>query len=287
VIWDEIWDGIWSWDWIWQIVMVSIGLINLIIALVLFFRSFKWKAAEPNNARYFRRLRTGGLVFITVALYRSVFVAKYDGHLAWWDTIFNSPFIIRCLAACAEMAFISMIGAILVKMCRECEHANDDRPLNAFITNLPYIAIVSIFLAQFGAFTTLIAQYPIAGAIEESLWALAFICVAIVVIVGWAHHKQLSRGFKPFLVIMTIWCVGYLAFQCGYALPFMYFADLNQAGVGFSWPALQEAIFSYTQTRDFGTWGGLGFFIWHSGYFSICSWMTLVFMSAPRPRVAK
>jgi heme exporter protein D len=31
-------------------------------------------------------------------------------------------------------------------------------------------------------------------------------------------------------------------------------------------------------TREFDEWGGIGFFIWHTGYFTVCSWMVLLFM---------
>ena len=82
---------------------------------------------------------------------------------------------------------------------------------------------------------------------------------------------------------MAVWCAGYLLFQLGYALPFMYWANVGQ-DIGQAIPpnALRHAIFGYTVTRDLNTWGGLGFFIWQTGYFSLCSWMVLVMLVSPQ-----
>jgi len=33
---------------------------------------------------------------------------------------------------------------------------------------------------------------------------------------------------------------------------------------------------------DLNAWGGMGFVIWHTGYFSLCVWMVLFLMTGPR-----
>jgi len=275
-----------SWDYIWQAIMVIIGILNLIIALFLFSRSLKWKATEPHNTKYFLYLRVSGLIFISVALYRTIFVSSYPDRLAWFNTILNSPFLIRCFAVFAEISFIGMIAAILLKMCRDMTPATEtkDNPLYV-IKKLPFAAVGCIFIAQFFAFAGLITQYVTPFAIEESLWALAFISITPVVIAGLNKQNNAPKEFRAFLIMMAVWCCGYLIFQCFYALPFMYFAELAQdTGKTIPPDALRQAIFGYTVTRDFAAWGGTGFLVWHSGYFSLCSWMTLFFMTAPRKR---
>ena len=265
--------------------MVSIGAVNLLIALFLFFRSKKWKAAEPHNARYFLFLRVAGLVFISIALYRTVFVSSYPDRLAWFATILNSPFVIRCLAVFAEMSFIGMIAAILLKMCRDKTPAAEEngKPFGPILTKLPFVAAGCIFIAQFFAFAGLITQFMTPFAIEEAFWALAFMSITPVVMAGLKKQKNAAKGYKAFLIVMAVWCCGYLIFQCIYALPFMYFAEIAQdVGKTVEHDAVRQAIFGYTTTRDFAAWGGIGFLIWHSGYFSLCSWMSLFFMSAPR-----
>lgn len=277
------------WDTTWWGSMVAVSTINLLIAIIIFTKSLKWKQQEPNNSRYFMLLRTFGLIFVSVASYRTIFVSSYPDRLAWFNTIFNSPFIIRCFALFAELSFIGMIAIILSKFCKEMLLNNDQNTnKHSVLVKIPYFAFGCIFVAQFFAFSGLITQYLTLFATEETLWALAFISITPLVIIGLKEvkrQKPLEKSYKHFFVIMAVWCFGYLAFQCLYELPFSYYANLSQ-DVGRIVPhdALKQAIYGFTATRDYTKWGGLGFFIWHSGYFSICVWMTLFFMTAPRRR---
>ena len=269
--------------------MVAINIISFLIAISLCLQSLKWARREPNHAKYFLALRVFGLLFVSVALYRSVFVSSYPNRLAWFDTIFNSPLVIRCLACLAELSFIGMIAAVLLKLNGEMaftDGRSHGKQTNAVLAKSPLVAVGCIFVAQFFAFAGLITQYHTLFAIEETLWALAFLSITPLIAIRLRQlNGQNSGSYRPFLIIMAVWCVGYLAFQCLYALPFIHFANISQ-DVGKLIPpdALRQAIFNYTATRNFDTWGGIGFFIWHSCYFSVCVWMVLFFMSAPRRR---
>jgi hypothetical protein len=270
-----------TWDVLWSIIMIVINSINFLLAISIFRQSKKWSFQEQEQTKYFTYLRIMGLIFVSVALYRSVFVSSYPNRLAWHDTLLNSPFIIRSLASFAEMSFIGMIAIILQSL-------NNILPTpNKFLYKTPLIAVGCIFLAQFFAFAGLITQYLVLFAVEETLWGLAFLSILPLVIIRLKQTKTInvSKSIKAFLIVMAIWCIGYCIFQWGIALPFIHFADLS-SDVAKVVPAdaLGQAIFNFTVTRDFETWGGIGFFIWHSGYFSLCVWMSLLFMSAPRAK---
>jgi len=266
-----------SWDFVWHTITVVISCVNLGLGLFIVINSSRKRAGEQGQLGYRRFVPVAVLIFVTVALYRSVFVTKYVGGLVWYDTMFNSPFLIRCLACLAELSFIGLIAAVSLRMIRSAE-AN----FGPVVAKLPYISAACIYVAQFFAFTGLITQLQWPGAVEESLWALAFLSITPVIVVGLKHGRAVP-GFRVFLVMMAVWCGGYLLFQLGYALPFMYWANVSQ-DIGQALPlnALQHAISGYTVTRDLHTWGGLGFFIWQTGYFSLCSWMTLVMLVMPR-----
>jgi hypothetical protein len=45
--------------------------------------------------------------------------------------------------------------------------------------------------------------------------------------------------------------------------------------------AFHDAFFVVHASHAWGDWGG-GFLFWHSSYFSICVWIALVLMQAPR-----
>ena len=274
-----------SWDFIWHTITVVISCVNFGLGVFIVVRSLRQTDDQHRNYRRF--LRVAGLIFVTVALYRSVFVAKYVGGLVWFNTIFNSPFLIRCLACLAELSFIGLIAAVSLRMIRGTrQNAPGNASFGPVVAKLPYVAAACIFVAQFFAFTGLITQLQWPGAVEESLWALAFLSITPVIIVGLKHRRALP-GFGVFLVMMAVWCAGYLIFQLGYALPFMYWANVGQ-DIGQALPpdALRHAVLGYTVTRDLSTWGGIGFFIWQTGYFSLCSWMTLVMMTTPRRSVS-
>jgi len=271
---------------LWHTVTVVVSAANFILGALLLFGLFR-KKIEPDNAKYALLLRLLGLVFVAVALYRSIFVSSYQNRLAWYDTVLNSPFLIRSLAFFAELCFNGMIAAILLKMGGEMNLAGDSKLARA-AAKLPLAGFACIFAAQFFAYAALVAQYKTALAIEETLWALAFFSYAPPVVLGLREAKRRPaafRGYKAFLLVMAVWCAGYLLFQCVGALPLHYAHIAQDAGLVVPPDALRTAIYGYTQTRDFAAWGGISFFIWHTGYFSLCSWMALLFMTAPRKRV--
>ncbi|MCL2499701.1 MAG: hypothetical protein FWE90_05120 [Defluviitaleaceae bacterium] len=268
---------------VWWTVMVVIGAVNWVAALFLFCRSFRWAKESPEYGGYITILRVCGLVFASVAAYRSVFVSSYPSRLAWFDTVLNSPMIIRSLATFAEMSFIGLIAVVLIRLNKEMGLTK-----KGVLALSPYVAVLFIFAGQFFAFGGLFWQSNLLFAIEEGLWGAAFLVIAPLVVVGLGKVRKaegVHKSVKAFFIVMAVWCAGYLAFQWGYAMPFIYIADIaKDAGRVIPTDVLRTALYDIVVTRDFDVWGGIGFFIWHSGYFSVCVWMSLFFMSAPRPR---
>ncbi|MCL2539562.1 MAG: hypothetical protein FWE66_04410 [Oscillospiraceae bacterium] len=271
------------WCTYWKLALMGLNLVCLVIALLLFMKSKKRESLHEGDARYSRILGVCGLIFVAVALYRSVFMARYGGRLAWFDTVFCSPFVIRCLACLAEISFIGMIATILIRQDKILSLSKSKASL---LAKTPCIAFCCIALAQFCAFSSLITQISIFLVIEESLWAAAFLSITPIVFIGLSRtgKKQAvpDKKSRVFFIVMALWCAGYSLYQCLYALPFNYFPRMlsNLAWVVPA-QALKQAIVGYTVTRDLSDYGGIGFIIWFTGYFSICVWMTLVFMTAP------
>ena len=98
------------------------------------------------------------------------------------------------------------------------------------------------------------------------------------------------RLLRIFTIIMTVWCIGYGGFELLFNLPVVYWpsslAQLRSAvpvpAIRTGIEAVRDAFLVVRETKDLAAWGGLGFVIWHSGYFSICVWMVLFFMNGPR-----
>ena len=50
----------------------------------------------------------------------------------------------------------------------------------------------------------------------------------------------------------------------------------------FGFQAVRDTLLVVHRTRDLHAWGGMGFVVWHTGYFSICVWIVLFLMTGPR-----
>lgn len=285
-----------SWALPWWSTMVILNIISFVIGITIFIKSKKLDKSEPKTTRYRQRMRVAGLVFVYVALYRSVFVSSYPERISWFESMANSPIIIRSFAFFAEIAFAALIMWSLLNMNKDIplpkEHKNN-KVLDFLETKSPYIFFVFIFLAQFFAIGGLFTQYTILFAIEETFWALSFLIIAPLLVIQFKQvfsnknkkYKKEMSLYRSYLIVMVVFTFGYLIFQFAFALPVTLY---SQIAADFAKPhptliqGIKDSIYNFTATRDFETWGGWGFFIWHSGYFSIVVWMVLLFMNAPR-----
>ncbi|MEH6583628.1 MAG: hypothetical protein V7754_16955 [Halioglobus sp.] len=286
-----------DWAWPWWTVLVVINAANLLICLYLYSRSARSDALHTGNYRKY--MRTLGLIFIMVAAYRSVFVSSYLEQLAWFDTLANSSLLIRFFAFFAELSFAGLFMFALLQINRDIP-VSEDAKANGFTSFLysktPFVLFGCIFMAQFFATTALITKFELFFAIEESLWALAFLAVTPLALNQLQRVKTMQdsvsvarlKMLRVFTLITASWCVLYCSYALVYHLPIELWphviADLQSGTVviktGTS--AIRDAFLVVNETKDFNAWGGMGFLIWHSGYFSICGWIVLFLMSGPR-----
>ena len=64
----------WTWAWSWWSIVVVIGALNLGLGAYLFLQSKK--VIDEKNSIYIKRMRIAGIVFLSVAMYRAVFVSR-------------------------------------------------------------------------------------------------------------------------------------------------------------------------------------------------------------------
>lgn len=286
-----------AWPWLWWSVLVTINVVNLLVAAVIF-----WKSAtsdDPSHARYRKRMRVLGLVFVAVAAYRSVFVSSYLEQLAWFDTLANSSLLIRTLAIFAELSFAGLFMLAMLQVNQDVPAPEQSRPnrfMSFLYTKSPFVLFGCIFAAQFFATTALINKVELLFAIEETLWAIGFLSVLPLAV----HQLRRVRAVKDqafsgrlkmlnaFTVINTLWCGLYSCYALFYHLTIEYWPHVirdMQAGnvvVRTGVSAVRDAFLVVNMTRDYNAWGGIGFLIWHTFYFSVCVWIVLFLMSGPR-----
>jgi len=291
-------DTTWTWAWYWWGTLVAINVINVIICIFLFLRSKKDN--NPADANYLRMMRTMGLIFIAVAFYRSIFVCSYLRQLAWIDSVLNSSLLIRSFAIFAELCFAGLIAKGLLRMNEDIPELIDTKnKFQTFLqTKTPIILFVCIFIANIFATSATITKIDLLFAIEETFWGIGFVCIIPMLIISlrklsvyrntpaWVNTRQV----RIMVVLITIYCIAYSLLELGFFLPVLYWpAAISQLQMPnpdpafrFGFQAIRDALLIVRETKDLNAWGGMGFIIWHTAYFSICVWFVLFLMTGPR-----
>ena len=161
----------------------------------------------------------------------------------------------------------------------------------------PWILVACIFLAQFFATGGLITKSRLLFAIEETLWGAGFLSVLPLAIIQFRRVSPGAQKSKPpepgmlrtFSVLNLSWCLIYCIYALVYRLPKEYWATaLEQLKTGIApiktdISTVADALYIVNVNHSYPDWG-FGFVLWHSAYFSVCVWLVLFLMRAPRYR---
>ncbi len=288
-----------AWAWPWWGILVAISLMNLSIGAFIWYKSVK---AGVLKDRYRLMMLIFGTIFIVIGSYRTVFVSSYLEQLAWFDTFFNSSLFIRSIATVAELSYASVIILTLQRISEQVPaingHSAPRKEVVLYEKIAPYFFISCLFIAQFFATSATITKIHVLFAIEETLWGLAFLAILPLSIMQCIRvfsfkDKEMQKRmfmFRVMTVFFSAFCVGYCIYSLGFHLPVEYWPaaiaqlqmDVPMPEIRHGWQAIVDAFTVVNVTHDFDTWGGIGFMIWHTGYFSLCVWMTLFMMCGPR-----
>jgi hypothetical protein len=285
-----------DWAWPWWTVMVAINIVNLIICVLIFKKSMFPR--ESIDATYRKRMRIMGLIFTLVGAYRAIFVSRYLSQMAWFDSVLNSSLLIRIFAIAAELSFSGLIAFALLQVNKDLpakEKSKPNRFMSFLKTKSPYFLIGCIFIAQFFATSGLIIKSNTLFAIEETLWSLGFLAILPLAIIQVRRvyaikGKEAVRSLKMLRqssVLIAAWCVIYGSYGLFYHLPLESWPSaINQIETGL--PVIQTGLSSIVdaftivnESKAYSDWG-FGFLFWHSAYFSVCVWISIFLMRAPR-----
>lgn len=284
-----------DWAWPWWIVMVFINIVNLIVCVLVFKRSMNPK--DGVDLVYRKRMRIMGLIFTMVGVYRAVFVSRYLAQMAWFDSIANSSLLIRIFAIAAELSFSGLIALAMLRVNSDlpAEKASSNKFISFMATKSPYFLIGCIFIAQFFATGGLIMKSNTLFAIEETLWSLGFLAVLPLAIMQ--LHRVYSirekgalknlKMLKQSTLLIAAWCMIYCSYGLFYHLPLESWPSaINQLDTGLpiiksGVMAIVDAFIIVNESKAYSDWG-FGFLFWHSAYFSVCVWISIFLMRAPR-----
>ncbi len=285
-----------DWAWPWWTVIVMINIVNLMICVLVYRRSLNPK--DGSDSAYRKRMRIMGVIFTLVAAYRAIFVSRYISQLAWFDSVANSSLLIRLFAVAAELSFSGLIAFALLRVSYDFLAANavNAKKLKSFMTTKsPYILMGCIFSAQFFATSGLITKNKTLFAIEETLWTVGFLAVLPLAILQLRRVYAIKdeetverlQMLRKSTVLIAAWCVFYCCYGLFYHLPFETWAGaLDQIETGLPMiktgaSAITDAFMIVNELKEYIDWG-FGFLLWHSAYFSICVWISIFLMQAPR-----
>ncbi|MHA1646123.1 MAG: hypothetical protein ACTSVL_01010 [Promethearchaeota archaeon] len=286
-----------GWAWPWWTVMVIISIINVLVCAVVYKQSLQPK--DGKDSKYRKRMRIMGVIFTMVAVYRSVFVTQYGSQRAWFDCIANSSLLVRCFAIAAELSFSGLIAFSMLQFNKDLPAPSETstNKFKKFMTEKsPYILIICIFIAQFPATIAVITKMDLLGTIEETLWTIGFLAILPLAIIQLRRvysikDKETIERFKMLktsAIIIAGWCVIYCCYGLFFHLPGMWvevFRNFETGGpvIHTGTNAIVDAFKIVNESKRYGDWG-MGFLIWHSAYFSICVWISIYLIQAPRSK---
>lgn len=289
-----------AWAWPWWSAMVAVNIINVIVCLTIFRRTTRSAGGFSNiTDQYQKHMLIMGLIFTMVGAYRAVFVSRYLYQFAWFDVLANSSLLIRFFAIFAELSFAGLFAYAMLRFSKDLASNNHTNPaLNFIESRSPYLLFFCIFTAQFFATIATINKNNTLFAIEETLWTagfllilpLAFIQLRRALSIKAEDEKKRIKMLLTSSKVIFAWCIGYCSYGVFFHLPMDFFSDtanstmavttampVAQAGLAAVW----DAFFIVNESKEFGDWG-FGFLFWHSSYFSICVWLAIFLMRAPR-----
>ena len=284
-----------DWAWPWWTVMVIINVLNIIVCALVYRQSLAPK--DSTDLTYRKKMRIMGVIFVLVGAYRAVFVSRYLSQIAWFDSIANSSLIIRIFAIAAELSFSGLIALALLRVNSDlpAEKPSTNKIVSLITAKSPYFLIGCIFIAQFFATSGLIMKSNILFAVEETLWSLGFLAVLPLSIIQMRRVYRIKddlarknlKMLRQSSILIAAWCVIYCSYGLFYHLPLESWPSaFNQLETGLpviktGMSAIWDALTIVNESKEYSDWG-FGFLFWHSAYFSVCVWIAIFLMRAPR-----
>jgi len=285
-----------GWAWPWWTVIVTVNVVNLVVCAMVYRRSLHPR--DNSDPAYRNWMRIMGVVFTLVGAYRAIFVSRYITQMAWFDSIANSSLLIRIFAIAAELSFsgLFVLGMLRVNADLPAEDNVNQNKLISFIsTKSPYLLWGCIFIAQFFATSGLITKNKTLFAIEETLWTVGFLAVLPLAIIqlrrvlAIKEEEEVARleMLRKFTKLTVAWCVIYCSYGLFYHLPLENWPSaIRQMETGLpviktGIKAIVDAFAIVNESKMYRDWG-FGFLLWHSAYFSVCVWISIFLMQAPR-----
>jgi hypothetical protein len=268
-----------SFDWlawsnpvaIWWGFLVSVSAANIALLCVLY-RAFQGKPIANRTTVY--SIEAAVLLlcaaYVFGCAFRSVLPRADVQRIVLFDTWLSSVAVGRSVATVAELCFAAQ-WALLLHLLARMTRADTAR-------NIANAIVPLILLAEACSWYAVITTNYVGNAIENSLWAVAFLLIAAALCRLLVEFHGVIRWA---MAVTVTGIVGYLAFLLAIDVP-MYFgrwhADLaaGKATLGL-FAGLQDVSTRWIVTHDIAHWHDE--IAWMSLYFSVAVWSSIALAS--------
>jgi hypothetical protein len=270
---------------IWWSFLIVVSAAN--VALLVVLRSHYRATNRPrrSSALAAEPLFLLGAAYVIGCAFRSILPRADVQRICLFDSWLSSVLVGRSVATVAEMCFIIQWAIVLQALARV---SRAETAANIAKTIVPVVAI-----AEACSWYAVITTDYLGNVLENSLWTVAFVLIAIALIDLLNRYHGVARGA---IAIAALGIAGYVAFMCTVDVP-MYFvrwqADLaaHREFLGL-FTGLHDVATRWVVTHDAARWHGE--MTWMSLYFSAAVWMSLLLASfglvkhlLPRYRVGR
>jgi hypothetical protein len=263
-----------SFDWlswsnqvaVWWGFLLLVSMLNIAVLLLLHTRLRQRMLNSPRRALRIEPLFLLCAAYVFGCAFRSILPRADVQRICLFDTWLSSVLVGRSVATIAEICF-ALQWAIFLRQLAGLRKSDAARNISNAIVPL-------ILVAECCSWYSVLTTSYLGNAIENSLWAVAFLLIAVAL----AQLLNKFAGLIRFAIGLAVFgIVGYLSFLCFIDVP-MYL-DRWQADIGSRkqllgvLAGLNDVSTRWAVTHDIAQWRDE--IAWMSLYFSVAVWSSL------------
>jgi hypothetical protein len=257
---------------IWWYFLVSVSFFNILFWIwTKKFLTVQFDR-ETQEFRLSRTVVSLSLLYVFGCAFRSILPRADVQRICLFDTWFSNVFIGRTVATVAELAFVAQWSLVLFTIAKIVNSPK--------IQKLSILVVPLIFIAECFSWFAVVTTNYLGNTIEESIWAITYLLIAICLAGLWPKFK----GALRFLVGVTfIGVLIYVVFMFSVDVP-MYFnrwrADIATGKIHFGFSeGIYDLLQRWVVTRNIDDWKDE--IPWMSLYFSAAVWASLALCFVP------
>jgi hypothetical protein len=211
-------------------------------------------------------------VYVLGCGFRSVWPRADVQRIGLFDSWLSSVMVGRSVATVAELCFVLQWALLLNLMAREAG--------SRFGVVVSRLIVPLIALAEVFSWYAVLTTCYLGNALEEAIWTLT---VILAIVSGLVMQSHCPRRCRPFLAVMLVLAVAYVAFMCLVDVPMYASRWLADEAAGREYLSLSQGLQDVWSRRIVtSAWEEWRTEIpWMSLYFSVAVWASIALVHTP------